>query len=561
MNRWPVRCALALGIAGGGCAQTIDVRPGTEPRPEPIPPVVESVEPMPREPGRVEPEPRPQSDASRTIDTDARPASLHGPRSGTHAEPRPIHSRDPMAVTLGSPEPWVELSGRRPVDDFIRAALANNRTVRAAKANVMALKHRIPQVTALEDPVVSNTIFPSDSNGLQTASGFFPWNLLIAQQFPWFGTLQLQGAAAEQDVQVALAELAAAQLDVVEQVKRAYYDLAFNEEAERILVANRAIVENFLEIAEIRYINNLTGQEDLRAAEVALADIDRELITVSRNQESAKADLIALAHLETGSEFVTERSALAIADVPAQLDRLTRLADRSSPDLIGRRAAVVRDRVAVELARKRGKPDVTLGFSYGLISKEDGISSSANGNDNIGMFVGFNLPIYRRKIRAGIREAEARAVADARLLEAERDETHREIRDLLATIEAHQKTLELFRNRILPPAEEALELIQPEYEAGTTGFLTLLSAWREVLQVELQIAQVEAELGKTLASLERAVGTQLRHNPPQAADSPRGASPEAGASRPEVEPPPNPEAPGPFTPSREGAPQAASGLD
>ena len=52
---------------------------------------------------------------------------------------------------------------------------------------------------------------------------------LLAQQFPWCGTLRLRGQAAEDDVKIALQELAAAQLDVVAGVKRAYHDLHFNE--------------------------------------------------------------------------------------------------------------------------------------------------------------------------------------------------------------------------------------------------------------------------------------------------------------------------------------------
>ena len=51
--------------------------------------------------------------------------------------------------------------------------------------------------------------------------------------------------------------------------------------------------------------------------------------------------------------------------------------------------------------------------------------------------------------------------------------------------------------------------------------MTLITAWREVLQIELQVAQVEAELGKALASLERAVGFQLNEHPPAALDRPR----------------------------------------
>ena len=44
--------------------------------------------------------------------------------------------------------------------------------------------------------------------------------------------------------------------------------------------------------------------------------------------------------------------------------------------------------------------------------------------------------------------------------------------------------------------------------------MTLITAWREVLQIELQVAQVESDLGKSLASLERAVGIQLNEHPP-----------------------------------------------
>ena len=65
--------------------------------------------------------------------------------------------------------------------------------------------------------------------------------------------------------------------------------------------------------------------------------------------------------------------------------------------------------------------------------------------------------------------------------------------------------------------------------------MTLITAWREVLQIELQVAQVEAELGKALASLERAVGLQINEHPPAPAPA---AEPELDTPLPvEVAPP------------------------
>ena len=53
-------------------------------------------------------------------------------------------------------------------------------------------------------------------------------------------------------MQVALAELAAAQLDTVAAVKRAYYNLHASLKTEEILTENRKILEDFRAIARQR---------------------------------------------------------------------------------------------------------------------------------------------------------------------------------------------------------------------------------------------------------------------------------------------------------------------
>src|SRR5271166_6175393 len=139
-------------------------------------------------------------------------------------------TQTPSAVSNEAALVATDLGGPQPLDVLVRHALEENRTVRAAQFNVLALKHRIHQVTALDDPLVSNTIFPIPSAAPQCVlMGYMPYAGLLVQQFPWCGTLRMRGQAAEDDVKIALFELAAAQLDVVANVKRAYYDLHFNE--------------------------------------------------------------------------------------------------------------------------------------------------------------------------------------------------------------------------------------------------------------------------------------------------------------------------------------------
>ena len=439
---------------------------------------------------------------------------------------RPEAASDPAAIATAP----VDLGGAQPVDVFIRRALCENRTVQAAYHNVQALRYRIPQVTALEDPVASNTIFPIPAVGPQySLMGYNPYNLTLAQQFPWFGTLRVRGEVADRDVGVALAELAAAQLDAVAAVKRAYHDLYAGQRGAEYLVENRKLLEDFRTVAQRRLATG-GAQADVLRAEVLISELDREVATNRQAIASARSALARQAHLDPGEDWQTVAE-LPRSGVPAELERLQSLAVAARPELRGRLAAVARDEKAIELARKRFYPTSTVGLTYMDMEKTNAVTPrTASGSPNVGLFVAFNLPVYRDKYRAGVEEAKERALADAKLYEAQRDETQAEIADLFAQARSQQDVLNLLRDQILPRTRQALANAQSDYAAGNVDFAALISALREVLQVELQIVQVEAELGKALALLERAVGCQLNDHPPA----------------PDSAPPPPPATPSPF---------------
>ena len=152
--------------------------------------------------------------------------------------------------------------------------------------------------------------------------GYMPYALLLAQQFPWFGTLRLRGEAAEHDVRIALFELAAAQLDVVAGVKRAYHDLHFSERAVAILSENRKLAEDFLKIARERYRLATASQSDVLRAEVAVSDIDREIETTRQAVSEARAELARVLHVSPETRPSKRRPRSPLGAVPEKLERL-----------------------------------------------------------------------------------------------------------------------------------------------------------------------------------------------------------------------------------------------
>ncbi len=450
--------------------------------------------------------------------------------------PSRVPSADLMA--LAGPMPISpELAGPQPVDAYIRRALIENRTVQAAYHNVESLKHRLPQVTALDDPVASNTVFPIPSVAPQySLMGYNPYNLTLAQQFPWVGTLRVRGQVAARDVDVALAELAAAQLDAILAVKRAYFDLYANQKVEAILRENRVILEAFREKAGQRVEAGGSPQDVLRAG-VLISELDRDLANTSATIATARAALARQLHVGPESDLRALADA-PLVDVPTQVERLYQLAIAARPELKGRLSAIARDEQAVELARKRAYPNLTLGLTYMDMEKTNAVTPrTASGNPNVGLFVGFNLPVNRAKYRAGVGEAQERTIADAKLYEAQRDETYSEIYDFMTQARVQEGVRKLLAEAILPRAEQSLELTGKDYAAGNVDLPSLLSAQREALQVRVQVAQVEGELGKALASLERAVGCQFNEHPPAIPG-----------------PPPPPTESGPFRPSEAKVP-------
>jgi len=349
------------------------------------------------------------------------------------------------------------------------------------------------------------TAFPEP---IQTAAGQQEVALTASQQLTWFGKLGTQAAAAEADTNVARAHLAAVELEVVEQVKRAYYELYFIQTAIRITEDNRKLLLDFVRIADIKYRTGKASQQDVLRAQVEVSNLDNQLIRLRQQIDSAQAKLARLLHVSPETP-VRALEQPPQEQIPQDLERLYQQAISGQPELHAQLAAVQRDRRNVDLARLEYFPDLTAGVTW-IGTSAAGLSPVANGEDPLLLGFSVNVPIYRKRLEAGVREAESRVVASTRQYDSLRDRTAESVKDLYAQATSQYDLVKLFRDDIIPKAQQTLEVSQAAYEVGDVDFLQLIDNWEKLLRFRIAYHRLESQLQQTLATLERVVGGQFQ---------------------------------------------------
>jgi outer membrane protein TolC len=413
-----------------------------------------------------------------------------------------------------------DLAGPHSVDEYVAYALSQNPRVQAQRNLVAATAQRVPQAASLEDPTVGVVGYPFFPNVPQTASGRMVADVEVAQTVPWFGKLDAKACAAEAETDMARAELAAAEWEVVEQVKRAYYELYYLQRAIAITETSRSLAVDIRRITEAKFRTGAVAQQDLLRSELEISNIDSELIRLRQELVSSQARLARELHISPETQ-VRALDRLPDQELPQDLQALYERAIAARPELHVQLAAVRKERFAAELARLQYYPDATFSLGWGGMTTSRAIAPTSDGIDNLSLGAMINVPIYRARLEAGVREAEARTAVKAREYDSLRDETQQDVKDYFAQAQSQQQLLTLFHDEIVPKAEQTLKVSLTAYEANRIDFLLLIDNWQAVLRYQIAEVRIQTQLRQTLAALERIVAGLPTPTPDEPADAVR----------------------------------------
>lgn len=404
-------------------------------------------------------------------------------------------------------------------ESYVRYALFHSPTVERSYQQWRAASERLPQVRALPDPRLNIGFFLDE---VETRVGPQQAKVGIQQTFPWIGKLQDREDAAAKGALAAWYQYQEAQLRVVEQVLISLQDIAYLDKAIGITKENYALLRSFEEVVRARYRVGAGSHPELIRVQVELGQLEDRVIGLGALRPSYVAALNAMLNRESESEVSVDID-LPNSVTTENAEQVALMARQWSPVLQSITQRVEQERINTEIARKDGYPDLTVGLEYIVTDEAADPSIAESGDDPIMLTFGINLPIWREKYNAGVRESIARRLLISRDFDAQSNVLSAQIYRAWFEHTDADRRVRLYEDSLIPKAQESLSASLGGFRAGDSEFLDLLDTQRTLLEFSIAAERARADRGKALVTLNRLVGRAI---PIQDSDSFQSTTPQ-----------------------------------
>lgn len=401
----------------------------------------------------------------------------------------------------------------RTVEDLVRAAIAQNRDLAAAKARIEEAGGQVRQAAVrpnlnLELTGATGRPFGSNDENQYGAS--------LSKTLETFGKRTHRLAIADRSVRMAEAEYQDRVLQLTYAIRATYAERWAAEHRLQTIDAILASYRNTLQLTEAR-----VKEGDVAALEARLLQVEINRVTVLRSSAqsrllSSESDLRRLAGINSAQSLPSEEMTTAI---PADLASLQRKAAEDRPDL---RLAMIdeeRERIGVALVRAESRPDVTVSAGWSRQgSAFDGLYGlTAQGThapireQNSTLSFGVSVPLRTARSTSGnLQSAQARVSGARAHREALEQSIPFEVEAAYQRWQVATQNVATLQSDVLAPSAANLTVLQESYKLGQLRMIDVLNEQRRLLDTQLAAIDAEQDVQRNWAEVERAVGGSIQ---------------------------------------------------
>jgi cobalt-zinc-cadmium efflux system outer membrane protein len=384
---------------------------------------------------------------------------------------------------------------------YLETAANYNPEVRQKLYEYRAALQKVPQAGSLPDPVLTAGVMlkPMELvNGRQVA------DLRLMQMFPWFGALR---AAKGETGLIAKAKYEVfrnAMLKVNYDVSRSWYELYKIRKSTDITERNLEILQTIERLATVRFKTapeGSAGLADLYRIQMEEGELRNKVALLKDHDNSIIARLNGYLnrHPETPvftpDSLVEDTLAVSLYDVSDSILK-------NNPMLTMLELEKQSYESRSEKARKMSYPMIGLGLDYSVMGKKVTTTSSMNGMDMLMPMVSVTLPLYRKKYKAMVKEADLMKQAASEDYNASVNSLQTEFYEAVKYYRDARRRFNLYGDQYLL-ASKTLDIMIKSYAASFAPLTDLLRIRQQVYDYELKKEEALADINTATARLRR----------------------------------------------------------
>jgi len=387
--------------------------------------------------------------------------------------------------------------------DLIRETEQNSPEIAVAERGYKAATYVARQASALPDTQVTlqhlSVGSPRPFAGY-TNSEFAYLGLGVSQEIPYPGKRGLRGQVADRDADVRHVQIESVRRTVTDKVKAAYFHLAYLQQTLSVLERNDQLLKDVAQIVESRYRVGKGNQQEVLKAQLQRTKILQEITMHNREVGQLEAQLKELLNRPQESPDV-QTEPLAARTLTYSASDMFGLAKQENPDVQAQQAMLAKTESQVELAKKEFRPDFAVQYMY----------QNTDRKFRDYYMAGFSITLPNRgRRKAELAEAEATRDQAHKQLEAETQQRLAEVQDQYVVAQTSAEQLKIYKDGLIPQSNATFQSALAAYQANRQDFETLLSAFMDALNLEIEYQRELAEHEVALARLEMLTGVSFQ---------------------------------------------------
>ena len=390
------------------------------------------------------------------------------------------------------------------INDLIIEALQNNPQLKAARSQTEAQKSKVDQVTAWEAPQVGVSFyqtpiqsFPNPvKDGMET-------DYFIQQMFPFPGKLSNMGKSAESNAQMYEEQYKELENSIIEQLKSAYYELYFIQKKIDINKENQKLLNQMTNITAKQYEVGTGKQTDMLRAQTELSTLINDGVNLENEKINSETMLNTILNRPPTGTF-PEITSIEDSIPGWNYQQLSELAFENRAELKAMQSNIKMNKAELASSKLGYYPDIMVQLMYK--------NMTGTTKDFWSTMVGVNIPIafwskdkYSEKIeenRINISTAEEQYNSSKNMIASQ-------VQNALIGIKSNKNLNDLYKDTVIPQAQQTLQSTLSEYQAGKTEFLMIIDAYKMVLMAKQDYYMAQMNYMQSQAQLEKAVGLSI----------------------------------------------------